>query len=138
MATPLKHIYNPSYFERLCPILKDAVPEFDAKDFIFRVFNNQWPDLELKDRAVHIANVLHHFLSKDFPTATQQILTISRALKSKFAHDQGWENIFLAVYINQFGRHYPEQSENALRELSASWPLLKTQRLGIPHLMKSF
>ncbi|MEX2234991.1 MAG: DNA alkylation repair protein [Cyclobacteriaceae bacterium] len=118
MATALKYMYNPSFFDRLCPILKDRIPGFDCRDFIFRIFNNEWPDLELKERVRHISTVLHHFLSKDFSEATQQLIAISQTLKSRHFREQGFENIFLADYIEVFGLEHPEESFLALEEIT--------------------
>src|SRR5688572_7869374 len=118
MATALKYMYNPSFFERLCPILKDRVPGFDCRDFIFRIFNNDWPDLELKERVRHISTVLHHFLSKDFSIATQQLIVISQTLKSRRVREQGFENIFLADYIEVFGMEHVEESLMAIEEIT--------------------
>jgi 3-methyladenine DNA glycosylase AlkC len=118
MATALKNMYNPAFFERLCPVLKEYIPGFDSTDFIFRVFNNAWPDLELKERVRHITTVLHYFLSKDFSHACKQLVAISQALKSRHSSGQGFENIFLADYIEVFGQEHPDESLFALGEIT--------------------
>jgi 3-methyladenine DNA glycosylase AlkC len=118
MATPLKFMYNPAYFESLCPILREGVPGFDCRHFIFRIFNNTWPDLELKQRVRHIALVLGDFLSKDFATASQQIVTISQLLRTKGRTEQNFGNIFLADYIEVFGLGHPDESLSAIEQIT--------------------
>ena len=118
MATALKYMYNPTFFEGLCPVLKECIPGFDCRDFILRTFNNAWPDLELKERIRHITRVLHHFLSKDFSIAAHQLIDIAHALKKKHSRDQGFENIFLADYIEVFGLDHPQESIDAIKEIT--------------------
>lgn len=118
MPTPLKYMYDPAYFESLCPVLQEAIPGFDCRQFIFRVFNNSWPELELKQRVRHIACVLHDFLSSNFAIASQQIVTVSRLLKAKSKVEQNFANIFFADYIEVFGLEDPDQSMTAMEEIT--------------------
>jgi 3-methyladenine DNA glycosylase AlkC len=113
----LKYMYNPAYFERLCPVLKTHIPGFDCKYFIIRVFNNAWPDLELKDRVKHITNVLHDFLPPKFPEASKQLVLISRTLRQQ-GSSQGFENIFLPEYIGMYGLDHWDESMKAIEELT--------------------
>jgi hypothetical protein len=115
MATTLKYIYNPAYFEKLCPVLEEALPGFDRKQFIFRIFNNDWPDKELKERVRHITQALHVFMPKEFAMAAQKLALISKLLRSHFG-PQSIENAFLADYAEVYGIHLPEESLKALRE----------------------
>lgn len=117
MKTPLRYMYNPAFFDTLCPVLNECIPGFDSRDFIFRVFNNAWPDMELKERVTHIANVLGHFLPKDFPSALQPVISISRSLKDMAFPHHGFENMFLAVYIDLYGEKHPDLSAQALKEI---------------------
>jgi 3-methyladenine DNA glycosylase AlkC len=110
-------MYNPFYFEKLCPILHENIPNFDCRDFIFRIFNNQWPDLELKERVRHISRVLHHYLSDDFPTASRQLVKIAGHLRTT-TWQQGFENIFLADYVEVYGLEHPDESLEALEEIT--------------------
>jgi len=117
MTTPLKYMYNPAYFEKICPVLNQSLPGFDCRDFIFRIFNNEWPDKELKERVRHIAVVLHNFLDKDFRKGSRQVVAIAEALM-KTERLQGFENMFLADYIEVFGIDHPDESLTALEEVT--------------------
>lgn len=118
MNTPLRYMYNPAFFEQLCSVLSDSIPDFDDRDFIFRVFNNAWPDMDLKQRSSHIASVLHHFLDRDFALAAKQVIRISNGLrKHEFPH-HGLENIFLAEYIDLFGGDHSDLTVTVRTELA--------------------
>ena len=118
MKTPLRYMYNPAFFDRLCPVLNDCIAGFDGRDFIFRIFNNAWPDMELKDRVRHIAKVLHHFLPTDFPRAAKLIIAISHALQNENFQQHTLENIFLVEYVEQFGRDFPEIVAEVRKEVA--------------------
>ncbi|HEU5145721.1 MAG TPA: DNA alkylation repair protein [Chryseosolibacter sp.] len=117
MATPLKYMYNPTYFETLCPVLKHCIPNFDCRDFIFRIFDNQWPDLELKQRVRHISRVLRHFLPEDFRLAAKHIVSVAEELEKRTT-TQGFEHIFLPDYIEVFGLGHPQESFEALEQIT--------------------
>ena len=109
-------MYNPAFFERLCPVLTELMPEFDSRDFIFRIFNNAWPDMDLRERVRHLTKTMHHFLPKEFPEAAKRIVAISKRLTREHSQE-GFESIFLADYIQTFGREHPDLSRVALDEI---------------------
>jgi 3-methyladenine DNA glycosylase AlkC len=118
MAEPLKLMYNAAFFEELCPVLKRTIPGFDCRDFTFRVFNNQWPDLELKERVRHIAVVLHHFMPKDFPNAAHTLSKLAAELRTNGIREQGFATIFIPEYIQVYGLDHVEESLAALEEIT--------------------
>lgn len=118
MAEPLKNMYNPAFFEKLCPVMKECLPGFDCRDFIFRVFNNTWPDLELKERVRHIAVVLHGFLPSDFKKAARMLVNLSHRLRLSEIREQGFATIFIPEYIQVYGLDYPDDSLEAMEEIT--------------------
>jgi 3-methyladenine DNA glycosylase AlkC len=110
-------MYNPAFFEKLCPALKQTIPTFDCPDFILRVFNNTWPDLELKERVRHIAQVLHHFLGEDFKKACASLVKLSNKLREE-RQVQGFQTIFIPEYIQLFGLDHPDESLAAIEEIT--------------------
>src|SRR5687767_13388708 len=108
MAEALKHMYNPQFFETLCPILKDTIDDFNCKEFIFRVFNNEWPELELKQRVRHIAIVLNQFLPQPFPAAASKLVQLAHRLSASGFKAQSFTVIFIPEYIQIYGLEYPE------------------------------
>jgi hypothetical protein len=126
MKTPLRYLYNPAFFERLCPVLEESIPGFDSRDFIFGVFNNAWPDLELHERTHHVAMVLDRFLPGDFPAAMELVLGIAKSLKSRAFFQKGFEHLFLARYVESYNGKHPGLSSlglQKLQELIDSGPL---------------
>jgi 3-methyladenine DNA glycosylase AlkC len=118
MAEALKHMYNPEFFEKLCPVMRTAIPNFDCKYFIHRVFNNDWPDLELKQRVRHIAVTLHDFLPEDFPAASGVLVNLSNELRKNEIREQGFATIFIPEYIQVYGLDHPEIALDALENIT--------------------
>src|SRR5688572_10498058 len=117
MSEPLKYMYNVSFFENLVPILKNVIPNFQERQFIHRVFDREWPDLELKQRTRHIAKVLHEFLPPAFPEAGNVLLEITRLLR-KTVREQQYPYIFIPVYIELFGLNHFTASMHAIEEVT--------------------
>ena len=117
MTKRLKYMYNPRYFEAVCPVLKECIPNFDCQSFIFLVFDNQWPDLELKQRIRHIAKALHYFLPAEFPVAVERLIAVAQELHYR-GYPHGFENIFLQEYIKIYGLGHPEESLQALEQIN--------------------
>lgn len=118
MAEPLKLMYNPAFFEMLCPALKKTIPGFDCRDFTYRVFNNSWPDLELKERVRHIALTLRCFLPENFKEAVSLLVNLSEELRKSGVREQGFATIFIPDYIHVFGIDHPEESLAALEHIT--------------------
>jgi 3-methyladenine DNA glycosylase AlkC len=117
MAEPLKHMYNPAFFEKLCPVMRKSIPGFDYNNFIHQIFNSTWPDLELKERVRHIALALHRFLPADFPGTARILVRLSAALR-KEVREQGFATIFIPEYIQVFGLDHPDASLAAIEEIT--------------------
>jgi 3-methyladenine DNA glycosylase AlkC len=118
MAEPLKNMYNVAFFEALCPQLKRCIPQFDCQQFILRVFNNAWPDLELKQRVRHIAQALHVFMPADFPSASRMLMDLARTLRESNAQEQSFATIFIPDYIEVYGLDHPDTSLVAIEEIT--------------------
>lgn len=117
MAEALKHMYNPEFFEKLCPVMRSTIPNFDCKYFIHRVFNNEWPELELKQRVRHIAVTLHDFLPQNFSEAVEILTNLSEALRDNI-REQGFATIFIPEYVQVYGINHPQQSLRALEKIT--------------------
>lgn len=111
-------MYHPAFFETLCPALESHLPQFHCRDFIFRIFNNEWPDLELKARVRHIAVVLKNFLPQDFEKAARVLVALSQSLRRDGTAEQGFQLMFLPEYIELYGTDHPETSLSALEEIT--------------------
>lgn len=118
MAEPLKNMYNPAFFEKLCPVLRETIPGFDCRQFIYRIFDNQWPELELKQRVRHITHAFHAFLPEDFSKASALLISLARKLRKNGFHEQGFVNIFVPDYIEVYGLEHPDESLRAIEEVT--------------------
>ena len=116
MSEPLKYMYNPQFFERLCPVLKAVIPQFEERKFVHRVFDTTWPDLELKQRTRQVTNALHNFLPGDFPRAMEMVVSISHLLRKNKEHEHMYPFIFLPEYIELYGINHFELSMKAIEE----------------------
>jgi 3-methyladenine DNA glycosylase AlkC len=116
MSQPLKYMYNPQFFERLCPVLKAVIPHFEERKFVHKVFDTTWPDLELKQRTRQVTKVLHNFLPGEFPKAMEMVISISQLLRNNKEHEQIYPFIFLPEYIELYGINHFELSMKAIEE----------------------
>jgi 3-methyladenine DNA glycosylase AlkC len=117
MPTPLKYKYDPTFFEGLCNVLQETIPGFDERQFIYRVFDKTWPDLELKERVRKITLVLHQFMPQDFSLAANLIVCISRSLLDR-KQNFPFGNIFLPDYVAVFGLSEFKASMAAMVEVT--------------------
>ena len=118
MAEPLKYMYNPEFFERLTMVLDNTIPSFNERQFIYRVFDRTWPDLELKQRTRHVTVALHEFMPKQFPKAAELIVCIANALRQQNEKEQSYPFIFLPDYIELYGLESFDHSMKAIEEVT--------------------
>src|SRR5690606_19705662 len=118
MAEPLKNMYNPFFFERICPVLKTVIPKFDEQCFIHYVHDEKWPDLELKERLRQITQALHQCIFKDYTSAIEVVVALAKALRKTEEREQGFALIFLADYVEVYGQDHFKQSMVAIEEIT--------------------
>ena len=116
MSEPLKYMYNPQFFERLCPVLKEVIPQFEERKFVHSVFDTRWPELELKQRTRQVTKALHNCLPLEFPKAMEMVVSISHILRKNKEHEQMYPFIFLPEYIELYGMNHFELSMKAIEE----------------------
>ena len=116
MSEQLKYMYNPQFFETLCPVIKEVVPDFRERQFVHAVFDRTWPDLELKQRTRHVTKAFGACLPSDYSKAIEQVLYICRLLQEKEKAQPRYPYIFLPDYIEQYGLNYFELSMRAIEE----------------------
>lgn len=118
MAEPLKNLYNPAFFEKICPVLREIIPGFNERKFIYAIFDERWPDLELKERVRHISKALHTLLPQSYPEAVKLIVSLAQKFRSAEIREQGFEMIFLPDYIEVFGQQHFHESMEAIEEVT--------------------
>lgn len=118
MAEPLKNLYSPSFFNHLGDLLTDLIPQFSKESFIHDIHDSDWENRELKERMVHISNVLHQHLPGDYKSALQVIMNLTQAVPNSPLADHGYEFIFLPDYIERFGLNHYSESVEAMEHLT--------------------
>ena len=116
MSEQLKYMYNPQFFETLCPIIKEAVPDFGERRFVYAVFDKEWPDLELKQRTRQVTRAFGACLPSDYPKAIEHVLSICRLVQEIEITQSRYPYIFLPDFIEQYGLNYFELSMRAIEE----------------------
>ena len=112
MSTLLKDIYSPAFVDRFSAIMKRTNPNFDQNLFRQKVFQENWPLMELKQRMKHIAAVLHEFLPPQYPDALKVILHTIEELKAE-GFNAALEFMFFPHYIETYGLKHFDESVNA-------------------------
>lgn len=111
MSEPLKNLYNKQLIARLGGEIKQRHLHFDEKAFSRSVFDNSWPEKELKQRMRHIAQCLHLHLPADYKKA----IAILRTVATKFS---GFEFMFFQDYVECYGLDDFETSISALEHFT--------------------
>ena len=78
MPEPLKNLYSQEVVSSIARHCNAATPNFDQNRFIDRVLQNDWQELELKDRMHRLAEMLGKFLSKNYPKAIDAVLQVEK------------------------------------------------------------
>ncbi|MGV3541238.1 MAG: DNA alkylation repair protein [Rufibacter sp.] len=118
MATPLKEVYSPQFFDAFAKVLQQVLPTVYPAEFQRQIFTNGWENKELKERMRHTAQVLHHFLPKHFPEAVQVILQTIEQLKSQRFPVRHVEFMFFPDYVELYGLEDLEISMKAMEKIT--------------------
>ena len=78
---PFKNMWNERFFDGFTKALKSIINDFDERQFLSQVIDDEWNQKELLQRARHITTVLKNFLPADFKTATTKIVEIINYIK---------------------------------------------------------
>jgi len=101
-------MYTPEFFDRLCAVLHEVIPQFNERRFIFRIFDTAWPDLELRQRTHQVTTALHETLPKEFPAAARMIEAIAIRLRQQKENEGYTAFMFLVEYMERYGQHHLE------------------------------
>ncbi len=125
-------MYNPFFFEQLCPVIKQVIPDFHERRFLHRVFDTTWPDLELKQRTRHVTKALGNSLPAEYAKAVEVILSICQLLRDKKTAPT-YPYIFLPDFIELYGLNYFDLSIRAIEEATK---LVSAEFAVRPFIMK--
>ncbi|MDX2320819.1 MAG: DNA alkylation repair protein [Moritella sp.] len=103
MAELFKDVYCPAFYHQLSGVLSKVLPDFDSVEFNHMIFNEYFADYELKQRMLHTAEVLHHFMPQDFSAAVDCLKRIIQELREQGIQEQSIEYMCLPAYIEMYG-----------------------------------
>ncbi|MBA9076731.1 DNA alkylation repair protein [Rufibacter quisquiliarum] len=118
MATPLKEVYSPQFYEAFANVLQKILPALNKEEFKRQIFNDSWATKELKERMRHTAQVLHGFLPKQFPEAVRVILQTIEAIKAQRFPVRHVEFMFFPDYVELYGLEDPVTASKAMEEIT--------------------
>jgi 3-methyladenine DNA glycosylase AlkC len=114
MASLLKNLYSPAFYDRLTKVLTVTIPGFDKERFIKEIFSKDFESKELKERMKHTSRVLHGFLPEDYPKTIELINKTIAQLRMQGIGEDGLAFMFLPDYIETYGINDFETSVEAL------------------------
>lgn len=118
MATPLKYLYNDTFFENLVGNIRIAAPHLDTESLIKNILNEDWQKLELKERMRHITKVLYRHISGDYQQKVATLLDLLNQLQSNGIKDASVEYMFLPDFVEYYGLEYFDTSIHALEKIT--------------------
>nr|WP_129735040.1 DNA alkylation repair protein [Parabacteroides goldsteinii] len=128
MAEPFKNMYNEQFFDRFTKDLKLVIKDFDAREFVSQIMDNEWENRELKQRCMHITTILKKFLPADYKEAIAKILELLDYVKNtqpdfskiddtKFGLTLEYGPV-LDNYVEQYGLDDYETSVKAIEKIT--------------------
>ncbi|WP_225876557.1 hypothetical protein [Pedobacter psychrodurus] len=114
MASLLKDLYSPAFYDRLTHVLAVTIPGFDKRKFIKKIFTPEFESKELKERMKHTSKVLYDFLPEDYPQTIALIKKTIEQLRIQGIGEDGLAYMFLPDYIETYGIDDFEGSVDAL------------------------
>jgi 3-methyladenine DNA glycosylase AlkC len=115
-STPflLKNIYNAEFLNKVVAEMALVHPIFPEKEFLNDVFDQNWTQLELKQRIRHISLCLRKHLPESYPIAVSILVKIAQNIIARNGQRMSFEWGILPDFVEAFGIDAPEVSIPAL------------------------
>lgn len=128
MAEPFKNMYNEQFFNRFTKDLQLVIKDFDDREFVSQIMDNEWENRELKQRCMHITTILKKFLPADYKKAITKIFELLDYVKNtqpdfskiddtKFGLTLEYGPV-LDNYVEQYGLDDYETSVKAIEKIT--------------------
>lgn len=116
MAELLKKVYTKNYVENLALKIKENYIDFDINSFIDTVFDENWKELELKERMRRISICFNDFLPMEY-NKQLEILVLS---KQELSYDESMAlpSMVFQDFVEVFGLNDYDSSIKALEEFT--------------------
>jgi len=96
VATLLKEVYSRDFMSDVADQFQLAFPDFEKHHFIETIFDECWPEKELKARLTFIAHTLRQFLPANFQKSCDILKQVAPAFS-------GYEAMFFPAFIELYG-----------------------------------
>lgn len=131
----LKDIYSPRFYDKLSDVFVKTIPSFDKRNFVFKIFTDDFNQMELKERMRHTTKVLHQFMPEDFEKAVKIIEKTIDELRQNNIGEDSLAFIFFPDYIEIYGL---DDYENSVKAIEFTTQFI-TCEFGIrPFILKYF
>lgn len=110
----LKNIYSEVFLYDVARELTATWPEFPGKTFLQRVFDEQWPKRELKQRTRHIAECMHATLPPEYAQAVDIIVRTVERMIARSGDQLSFIWGIFPDFVEAFGPNEPDISIPAL------------------------
>lgn len=128
MAEPFKNMYNEQFFNRFTKDLQLVIKDFDDREFVSQIMDNEWENRELKQRCMRITTILKKFLPADYKEAITKIFELLDYVKNtqpdfskiddtKFGLTLEYGPV-LDNYVEQYGLDDYETSVKAIEKIT--------------------
>jgi len=107
----VKDIFNEEFINRLALSLSEGTDVFKKDDFYQQVYQNDWDELEFKQRVRRISTAMHESLESDF----LETLPLLYKIAPEFS---GLAGIIFPDYVEQYGIYHWDESLAALSYLT--------------------
>lgn len=129
MVEPFKDMYNEQFFDKFTKDLQLVIHDFDARQFVSQVMDDEWESREYKQRIKHITTILKKFLPADYREAIAKILELLDCVKEKLPDfsridDKNFGLLTLEYgavldnYVEQYGLDDYETSVKAIEKIT--------------------
>ena len=99
----IKDIYSPEFYNKFADTVAHVIPLFEKQKFIKHIFNDDFKNMEWKQRMKHTTVVFHKFLPEDFSQAAKLIEQIIDQLRKDNFGEDSLAFVFFPDYIGTYG-----------------------------------
>jgi 3-methyladenine DNA glycosylase AlkC len=118
MSNLLKDLYNQNFYNLVADTLSEHLVGFDKPSFLSEIYIESFPELELKQRTTHTADVFAKFMPADFRKAPPILLAIIEAFESLNITSDNLPFLFLPEYVERYGIDHFRQATAIIEKLT--------------------
>lgn len=93
---PLKNMYNEAFIDKISTLISEVYAEFNYENFKKSVFNDNYNNLELKERMRHISTTLGKYLPSDYAEALKILMQLN-------INDTDFTYIIFSDFVEVYG-----------------------------------